>query len=133
MTTRARNLSPQLLLSWVRWGPLEERAWAWQERHCATRIISFTDGEAKWKCTASVGCECLGALQPLELRQPDFNNGIVSILCEWREVVCEYARRSLTYNTDRLPAIAGIASRFHDRLGGPIILLASGKWSYLTT
>jgi hypothetical protein len=47
MTARARDVSPQLLPSWVRWGPLEERAWAWQELYCATRIISFTDVEAK--------------------------------------------------------------------------------------
>ena len=51
-----------------------------------------------------------------ELRQTDPDNDSVPILRRWRAVVCEYVRRSLAYDTDRLPAIAGIASRFHSRL-----------------
>ncbi|KAH7083988.1 heterokaryon incompatibility protein-domain-containing protein [Paraphoma chrysanthemicola] len=100
-------------------GPLEKRAWAWQERYCAVRVISFTDIEAKWSCKSATGCECVGTLRARGLRKwrstkdkPADDEANV-IFEEWRELVNEYAKRNLTYATDRLPAIAGIASRFH--------------------
>lgn len=35
---------------------------------------------------------------------------------QWRQIVAQYSKRNLTYSTDRLPALAGIASRFHPLL-----------------
>jgi hypothetical protein len=124
MTTRVRNLAPQLSPSWVS-GSLEDRAWAWQERYCATRVISFTDVETKWQCKEFESCESLGVMQSRELRGIHLEDDNGSILRQWREVVHEYAGRNLTYGTYRLPAIAGIASRFHGRVGSNYL---TGLW-----
>ncbi|KAH7067258.1 heterokaryon incompatibility protein-domain-containing protein [Paraphoma chrysanthemicola] len=118
VNAKVRRTFPLLNPEFIR-GPLEERAWAWQERYCAVRIISFTEIEAKWACKCAVGCECSGKLSARESRtwrhakqQPADDEASV-IFDEWRELVNEYAMRNLTYMTDRLPAIAGVASRFH--------------------
>jgi hypothetical protein len=108
-------------------GPLEDRAWALQERYCATRIIDFTMDEAKWQCKVAVGCECFGGLikndktglQALDNNKPKW------ILGEWRDVCQRYSSRDLTYKSDRLPALAGIAARFHAKLGTSYI---AGLW-----
>jgi hypothetical protein len=107
-------------------GPLERRAWAWQERYCATRIISFTEVEAKWQCRVAVGCECLGRLRNhdhgLEALSKDKND----IFKEWRSICTRYSHRDLTYSRDRLPALAGIAARFYARLGSAYV---AGLWA----
>jgi hypothetical protein len=121
---KARKQSPRLRPEWVT-GPLEDRAWAFQERYCAVRIISFTEMEAKWQCKMSVGCECLGGLKNRDHKPRSPGDDDLVAMKEWQEVCSEYSRRNLTYNTDRLPALAGIASRFHHRLGSNYI---AGLW-----
>ena len=104
---RARRREVLLSPTWID-GPLESRAWAWQERHCAVRILSFTDVEAKWRCKVTVACECQYEDNAYEWRNEDEAN-----LKNWHSWVWEYSKRDLTYETDRLPAIASVASRLH--------------------
>ncbi|RYN88928.1 hypothetical protein AA0120_g7212 [Alternaria tenuissima] len=104
---RARRGEVRLSPTWID-GPLESRAWAWQERHCAVRILSFTDVEAKWRCKVTVACECQYEDNAYEWRNEDEAN-----LKNWHSWVWEYSKRDLTYETDRLPAIASVASRLH--------------------
>lgn len=112
-------------------GPLEQRAWAFQEEICATRMMSFTRWETKWKCGSAIGCECLGKLE----KRRDFNlfgqdsqqqgTAKENSLSEWRRIVVAYSRRDLTYTSDRLPALAGIASKFHNLLESNYV---GGTW-----
>ena len=131
VATRVRSLDPTTLPGWSL-GPLEKRAWALQERYCAVRIISFTEVEAKWDCKLREGCECYGELQSRspydDWQHPephDLDNEGTVILNKWRGIVAIYASRDLSYNTDRLPAFAGIASRFHSVLQSNYI---AGLW-----
>jgi hypothetical protein len=40
--------------------PLSRRAWAFQERLLARRILHFTSHELLWECKTKQQCECLG-------------------------------------------------------------------------
>ncbi|KAF2657418.1 HET-domain-containing protein [Lophiostoma macrostomum CBS 122681] len=129
VATKVRRLDPRISSRWVH-GPLEERAWAMQERYCAVRAIFFTREEVKWHCRVGTGCECYGALQPANdkwrpPRQKDLSDDGGEVLKEWRDVVTMYSSRNLTYKTDRLPALAGIASRFHSSLQSKYV---AGLW-----
>ena len=107
---RARRYEPYLSPTWID-GPLEGRAWAWQERHFAVRILSFTDVEAKWRCKVTVACECRyedGAYKQRDEHEATLKN--------WHTWIGEYSTRDLTYGTDKLPAISSVASRLHATL-----------------
>lgn len=124
VATRARKFDGRLMPMFIS-GPLEERAWSCQESYCAVRLIRFTDTEVKWRCNTAAGCECHGRLTT-EVQKPlQIANDKTTMFEQWRQVSIEFAGRSLTYNTDRLPALAGIASRFHARLGSTYI---AGLW-----
>lgn len=118
---KARRFEWQLHPNFIE-GPLEYRAWAYQEQYCATRMMSFTAKEAKWRCVSTTSCECWGKLEPRYTTDPLTWNSQQqgaeqeNILSEWRFIVFEFSRRDLTYSSDRLPALAGIASRFHTLL-----------------
>jgi hypothetical protein len=116
---RARRREVLLAPTWID-GPLEGRAWAWQERHYAVRILSFTDIEAKWRCKVTVACECRYEDDVYEQRDEH-----EVTLENWHTWIGEYSRRNLTYDTDRLPAIASVASRLHAALQSDYL---AGLW-----
>ncbi|KAI3327243.1 heterokaryon incompatibility protein-domain-containing protein [Xylariaceae sp. AK1471] len=110
----------------VRDQPLRRRAWALQEWLLSSRVIHFIAGELLWECKAVQGCECQVASQPLVslgisedqrpmwlfkptfyYRENDGNDGVS--LFAWQNVVSEFTSRKLTYDSDKLPAIAGLA------------------------
>ncbi|OCL13697.1 HET-domain-containing protein, partial [Glonium stellatum] len=113
--------------------PLLSRAWGFQERLLATRIIHFTPHELVWECGESRWCEC-GALE--DSSYPLRNNMLAAIQeCRqnrvtetirpmWREVVKSYSRRSLTFLHDRLPALSGVAQL----LSAPNDRYVAGLW-----
>jgi hypothetical protein len=105
-------------------GPLEERAWVWQERRLSVRTINFTTQEVHWCCRAISTCECAGE-NALVKSHP----GLEKLSCiknDWRwDVVSSFSTRALTYATDRLPALSGYASRFQVRSGSEY---AAGLW-----
>jgi hypothetical protein len=112
--------------------PTDHRAWCFQERRLARRIIYFAQDEIYWECGSSSTCECgqkedgieYGEFVPQLLarflsplpngRLPYYSRPIYF----WWGAVREFATRKLTKPTDRLPAIAGFASKLHcDGLG----------------
>lgn len=104
-------------------GPLESRAWAWQERHLSVRTISFTEEEVRWKCDLVAVCECIGIADNTEHPEPAHgylhrftNDSEAQLLKRWYTIVNDYSKRHLTYYTDRLPALSGVASRIHGSL-----------------
>jgi hypothetical protein len=38
--------------------PLHDRAWAFQERLLATRVVQYTREELRWECKSGTKCEC---------------------------------------------------------------------------
>ena len=78
-------------------GPLERRAWTYQERYLARRFVSFMPGGIRWFCRSqSIG----GAGRCFTS---------VGHETKWLRLLHEYTRRSLTVPSDRTEAIRGIA------------------------
>lgn len=115
--------------------PLFSRAWVFQERCLAPRTVHFHAHEMIWECKTTVRCECKGtdvtdwsqrwhrgwkALH-LEIEVADFRE--LSDL--WLEVVVRFSSLRLSHESDRLPALSGIASRF---CGSKLKTYLAGLW-----
>jgi hypothetical protein len=90
-------------------GPLMERAWAWQEKILSKRIVQFTSSEVKWQCREAGGCECTTKREPGMLSVLAVDEGI-DVYCHWHRLIHDYTGLNLTYISDRLPAMSGVAS-----------------------
>ncbi|KAH8660529.1 heterokaryon incompatibility protein-domain-containing protein [Xylariales sp. PMI_506] len=111
--------------------PVYGRGWCLQEQVLATRLAHFSDCEVVMECAEGIGCEC-GALSaggddgaatlvpynPPELlsepRKPQWHQTRMGrdtrvMLDAWWACVEQYSVRQLTVDTDRLPAMSGIA------------------------
>ncbi len=106
--------------------PLLGRAWAFQERLLATRVLHYTPFEMIWECKTRVMCEC----EQIHERNPgglkhkyalSLRFGHAFLLDRedvWGKMVEEYSSRNLTYPTDRLVALSATAKRIaHPALG----------------
>jgi len=118
-----RQISHRTIIEWQAESiamPLLDRAWCFQERLLASRIIHYTESEIMWECQKELWCEC----QTIKLDNPSTKKletfklahaaAVVSTNPEmrassWDKVVREYSQRALTFGTDRLPGISGIA------------------------
>ena len=100
------------LLADTEW-PLLTRAWVYQEQFLSRRMLHFTRHELFWECNEALICECRwydpgdNSSAPLQShhKRPAASK-------EWSQIVSEYSRRDLTFRTDTLPALAGIAKSF---------------------
>ncbi|KAF5540851.1 het domain-containing protein [Fusarium mexicanum] len=97
---------------------LSTRGWVFQERLLSPRTLHFSENEMAWECRSVCECECsatsLRTLRTtsvmkhfLHPQDPD-----VSLAeANWRsEIVPAYTALDLTFSTDRLPAIQGLAN-----------------------
>ncbi|KAK4638907.1 hypothetical protein QC761_703460 [Podospora bellae-mahoneyi] len=88
--------------------PLEKRAWTYQEEKLANRILYYTQDELQWRCATFNACECsppsVNTLAHDLSRTQDGNSEV------WCRMVLAYTQRELTYISDRLPALSGIAT-----------------------
>ncbi|KAG8412667.1 hypothetical protein J3458_013109 [Metarhizium acridum] len=107
---------------------LNLRGWTLQERVLAPRVLHFGRSEFAWECPETRACECqptptnfdkesrfkaLLTDSALRVAQPGRRNSIthdeVDILL-WTHFVSEFTQRQLTYSTDTLHALSGLAS-----------------------
>ncbi|KAK4207824.1 heterokaryon incompatibility protein-domain-containing protein [Rhypophila decipiens] len=106
--------------------PLLSRAWTYQERLLSSRILYFSRQELIWDCRELRECECgndgkPGNVKSQELDKRKFYNRVLDQESPgyrakdhgelWREMVTEYTTHSLTYLSDMLPAIQGLAAQ----------------------
>ncbi|KAL9614067.1 MAG: hypothetical protein Q9167_001421 [Letrouitia subvulpina] len=118
------------LFEWVKTAPSSERAWIYQERHLARRVLHFTEHEVFWECRAaspSFRSETYSRGSPLQrdflgqtkLRLQDTSTGSISdnpyLMLAWDAACRDYSQRKLTYQTDKLPALSGLARHFRSR------------------
>lgn len=104
---RARNLDK---FTWyIGDNPLEKRGWAWQERMLSRRKINFISNEAIWACAEAKFYED-GKVEDND--QNPWSTENLS-LHDWYWAMKDYSTRELTYARDRLPAVSGVAARFH--------------------
>lgn len=108
--------------------PLHSRAWALQERLLARRVIHYGPSELVWECKKHMRCECSGIQWPVRsggyLYKPglslksevaeslSLDESVMHASRAWHSIVAQYTARQLTVNTDRLPALSGLAKQF---------------------
>lgn len=89
--------------------PLSTRGWVLQETMLAPRTLHFCSDEVVWECRTCTRCECMNA--PNTDSAHRYPAGTDTWMHSWDVVVAEFTSRSLTFQTDKLEAIAGIARR----------------------
>ncbi|KAL2022593.1 hypothetical protein VTK56DRAFT_4937 [Thermocarpiscus australiensis] len=121
-------------------GPLFKRGWCFQERQLAKRLIHFTKAQILWECRRALACEAYPAMKshrfmanPSAARPfrmtwmrasdetvlPGNPRRVEPWLKEWRRIVESYSGKKLSLAADRLPAVAGVAAYFEQKLRGP--------------
>lgn len=103
--------------------PLSTRAWVYQERFLAPRVLHFGLHQIYYEClSGDIASECFpggGKIVHLpslsETLGPFTFNPSISPEEQWGEIVGSYSERLLTHNSDKLPALAGLARQFAER------------------
>lgn len=144
--------------------PLARRAWAFQERLLSKRLLSYSS-TLTWNCKGGYICECgLGLKADPLFKGPSYHglelsyferpdNPAFSRLMDrnprpsfdlhglwYSEIVHPYSQRELTRHSDRLPALSGVARKFHEKIPHDNYLagiwrqdIARGLWWTTTT
>lgn len=110
--------------------PLMSRAWVYQERMLSRRTVHFTRQELVWECVESIWCECDSGYAPLS------DTSSVNIPLKhfplrdyfrapWGNIVAAFTKLNLTFGSDRLPALSGVAKRYGQYHG---LTYLAGLW-----
>jgi hypothetical protein len=110
--------------------PLLKRAWVFQERLLSPRVLHFTSQEMIFECLVGSWCECSDNPEwKTQTKCRDYSNPkhshvgawqdptVMSLGNEWRKMVEEYSKLSLTFQKDKLPAISGLAKEMQPMRG----------------
>ena len=110
-----RNHDYSSRTSFSRITKLHDRAWVFQESVLSPRIIHYTSGALFWECQKGVKSE-----SSLDLEDdPNPTSSLFWRLSQcasdpyfyWQQLVEQYACRSLTFSSDKLPALSGVATK----------------------
>jgi hypothetical protein len=110
--------------------PLFYRAWCYQERLLAPRILQFNPRELMWECCEVSACECSLSCPTFPDKQRHSKaltqgSDPKSFNDRWRHMVVDYAKLDLTYESDRLPALSGAAKQMQPHRSGKYL---AGLW-----
>ena len=112
--------------------PLHQRGWTLQEHLLSPRMLHFGPDEIIWECSQTLSCCCDEADSDHGLKHffgegfgGQLTNSYVGRELEacWQIIVTLYSSRQLTVESDKLPAISGLAQKwqpspFHTYLAG---------------
>lgn len=98
--------------------PLLTRAWVYQERRISTRVLYFSAYQLVFECKTGYWAEN-GVYPQLhgnstssqDLSRRAFEPGFQSPIQSWHHAVARYSRLQLSFERDRLPAVAALAYR----------------------
>ena len=102
---------------------LDTRGWTFQERFLAPRTLHYTASELAFECREHVRCECSTVNDDARYPKswlfknqngPPKRTGPAAF--SWQSLVEMFTKRSLTVDSDRLYAIAGVAAAMHPYL-----------------
>lgn len=117
-------------------GHLSRRSWCFQEGYLPTRVLHFAIDHVSWHCATDAFCECqYGPLDKNKKRSRSLADGLDpgciidrdNLMADWEAVIKEYTRRQLSFSSDRLAAVAGLAARAHATK--PEAKYLAGLWS----
>lgn len=117
--------------------PLNQRAWVYQERLLSPRILHFGVDEIYWECATGHASETFPTGEPtVSIGEANVDEALMrvervaetdlSALEKWLVTVEAFTACKLTYTSDKLFAISGLARLFQERLGGSEYL--AGLW-----
>ncbi|KAH0444751.1 hypothetical protein CcaCcLH18_00409 [Colletotrichum camelliae] len=133
---------------------INQRAWTLQERLLAPRTLYYTNDPSLlyWDCDSllerhdsqnttdlelsrshewSMGRLRAEVAAPKHHREEEpstFDDEIIDkVMLEWKQIVCDYSKRVISHDEDRLNAIASLAAKFHTALPLDYIYIA-GTW-----
>lgn len=97
-----------------------DRGWIPQEHILSKRAVHFTAEELVWDCHSSLVCECGDHGTPAMLVRT-FKQDILWGMgwldlawSKWKLVLQQYVQKSLSKDSDRLPALSRLAQRFEE-------------------
>lgn len=120
---------------WIEYsGNLRRRAWVLQEYTLSACSVRYNMNGLVWECRGGCHYDSEVLFEENQARRAvrDLKNvplqiGSVSpsspaskiseIMAVWRKIVSEYSKKELTYETDVLPALSGLASLIHTATG----------------
>lgn len=129
--------------------PLNRRAWVLQERLLSRRNLHFTKREVFWECPERACCESVsdlrfprGADDDSDIKAPHWKLPIThntyteryGVICppqslaiyeKWADIVSVYTPAGLTFPSDKLVALGGVARQTKNLLNDAYI---SGHW-----
>jgi len=111
------------------------RAWTYQEEHASTRFLAFCRTNLAFACSTGVYWEWLLNNRPRAFAVPsagwfdwDYPD-LVPTYQQWNKLFNAYCQRpEITYATDALPAISGLARLFALKAGMPETDYVAGLW-----
>jgi hypothetical protein len=98
--------------------PLLSRGWAFQERLLAPRVLHFGRDEMVWDCTETRECQCgsvsywIQDIPKSQFHDALYDGALTSqtkLGALWRRIVMQYCSLALTKQSDKFPAIGGVA------------------------
>lgn len=111
--------------------PLMTRGWCFQEMVASPRILRFDEWEVSWSCRSTECCSCGYLDGKVSYRPHPFSPGsgyIQDPRDEWHEFLGTYGKLSITFESDKLPAISAVAQRFQQKYR-PEDIYVCGMWS----
>ena len=114
--------------------PLNQRAWVVQERLLSRRVLHFSQQQMFWECHELDACETFPG--GLEAVLPDIAIGFKNLHStstsenrlapQWERVVRSYSKAALTKPSDKIIALAGIATEMESILNDNYL---AGLWA----
>ncbi|RYP71114.1 hypothetical protein DL771_005048 [Monosporascus sp. 5C6A] len=123
-------------------GPLSSRGWTFQESVLSLRLLHYGKRQIYWQCRQ--GYQAADGVPP-GLRYPESSHypvfstllssdrgalpdsfDVNHLLMDYYNMVVSFSYRKFTYDSDKLPALSGLAQRIHKALGGAYL---AGLWS----
>ncbi|CAI0643638.1 unnamed protein product [Colletotrichum noveboracense] len=114
--------------------PLNSRGWVAQERTLSPATVHYTPKEVWWECSDITANETMPSGLENWNKEGDWSTGHLRSLEGvekeeihnfWRRFILFFANTKLTFDEDRLPAVAGIARILSDMLNEKYI---AGVW-----
>ena len=92
---------------------LMKRGWVLQERLLSPRVVYYDAEEMKWECKSMTDCQCGGMVVISNFKRDyhgSVDRGETPLSHSWMRVTERYSCLDLTFEKDRLVALAGIAT-----------------------